>query len=167
MPYTLEQLSQDIRAELSQDASAAGKKRVCALVSRALLDQEFVARHVTADQCKPRKVLYEDPKLGFCICGHVYDKAHTGSPHDHGSTWAIYGLAQGTTEMTDWRIVSNGTGDTPSLVEPVQRYELKPGECHVYETGAVHSPRWSGPTRLIRIEGANLDSVKRSNIKAA
>jgi len=167
MPYTLEELSRDIRQALTEESGAAGKKRICALVSRAALDKEFLAKHVTAEQCKPRKVLYEDPSLGFCICGHVYDKAHTGSPHDHGSAWAIYGLAEGTTQMTDWKIVKQGSGDSPSLVEPVRHYDLKPGDCHVYEAGVVHSPKWDGPTKLIRIEGANLDRVQRSNIKAA
>ncbi|MFV0295696.1 MAG: hypothetical protein ACK5JT_06210 [Hyphomicrobiaceae bacterium] len=167
MAYTLEQLSQDIHAALKADSGPAGKEKVCSLVSKALLDKEFVTSNVTPEACKPRKVLYEDPDLGFCICGHVHIEPHTGSPHDHGPTWAIYGLAEGTTEMTDWKIVSKGAGETPSLVEKVKSYELKPGDCHFYAPGAVHSPRWSGPTKLIRIEGGNLDHIKRSNIKAA
>ena len=44
----------------------------------------------------------------------------------------------------------------------------KPGDCHYYAPGAVHSPKWSdGGTRLLRIEGKNLDHVRRSNIRAA
>ena len=31
-----------------------------------------------------------------------------GEPHDHGSSWAIYGLAEGDTEMTDWKVVRKG-----------------------------------------------------------
>src|SRR5918992_1829695 len=98
MAYTLEQLSADIRKTLKEDAGPAGKQAVSGLVSKVLLDQEFVARHLTPDQCKPRKVLYEDPELGFCICGHVYESAANGAPHDHGSSWAIYGVAEGDTE---------------------------------------------------------------------
>jgi hypothetical protein len=112
-------------------------------------------------------VLYEDPELGFCICGHVYEGAANGAPHDHGSSWAIYGVAQGDTEMTDWRIVKKAEGDAPNLVEPVKTYVMKPGDAHVYDVGAVHSPMRAGPTKLVRIEGKNLDHVKRSNIKAA
>ena len=44
---------------------------------------------------------------------------------------------------------------------------MKPGDCHLYDTGDVHSPRRRGPTKLVRIEGVNLDRVKRTNIKAA
>jgi methionine aminopeptidase len=167
MTYTLEQLSTDIRQALKVDSGTAGKQEVCKLVSRVLLDEEFVAKHLTADQCRPRKVLYEDPELGFCICGHVYETAAHGAPHDHGSSWAIYGLATGDTEMTDWRIVKKGEGDEPTLVEPAKTYVLKPGDSHFYDVGVVHSPKRDGLTRLVRIEGANLDRIKRSNIKAA
>lgn len=167
MTYTLEQLSADIRQALKADSGTAGKQEVCKLVSKVLLDEEFVAKHLTADQCRPRKVLYEDPELGFCICGHVYETAAHGAPHDHGPSWAIYGLATGDTEMTDWRIVKKGEGDEPSLVEPTTTYVLKPGDSHFYDVGVVHSPKRDGLTRLVRIEGSNLDRIKRSNIKAA
>ena len=169
MAYTLEDLSRDVRDVLSRDDGDAGKQAVCDLVSKALLDDEFVAQHLTEEQCKPRKVLYEDPDLGFCICGHVYPGEARGEPHDHGSSWAIYGLATGDTEMTDWKIVRKGSGDDPTLVEPVRSYDMKPGDCHYYAPGAVHSPNRTGKsvTRLIRVEGKNLDHVQRSNIKAA
>ncbi|HRD77025.1 MAG TPA: hypothetical protein PK264_14030 [Hyphomicrobiaceae bacterium] len=167
MAYTLEALSADIRNVLTADSGDAGKRKICEFVAKALRDKEFVEKHLTAEQCRPRKVLFEDPKLGFCVCGHVYGEANTGAPHDHGSSWAIYGLATGTTVMTDWKIVKQGSGDQPSLVERVRDYELKPGDAHYYPKGAVHSPMRNGPTKLIRIEGANLDHIKRSNIKAA
>ena len=167
MSYTLEQLSADIRKALEADSGIAGKRAVCELVSKVLLDQEFTARHLTAEQCRPRKVLYEDPELGFCVCGHVYENAAHGKPHDHGSSWAIYGLATGDTEMTDWRIVEKGEGDAPTLVAPLETYVMKPGDSHLYDVGAVHSPKRNGLTKLVRIEGRNLDHVQRSNIKAA
>ena len=167
MTHTLEQIGAGIRAALKADSSSSGKEAVCKIVTKVLRDQEFIARHLTADQCKPRKVLYEDPELGFCICGHVYEKPAHGAPHDHGPSWAIYGLAEGDTEMTDWRIVRKGDGETPSLVEPERTYVLKPGDAHFYDVGVVHSPKRDGLTKLVRIEGANLDRIKRSNIKAA
>lgn len=167
MTDTLEQLSTDIKAALKADPGIGGKQAVCKLVSRVLLDKDFVARHLTPEQCKPRKVLYEDPETGFCICGHVYLKPAHGEPHDHGSSWAIYGLAEGDTEMTDWDIVKKGEGSEPSLVKPAKTYVLRPGDSHFYDVGVVHSPRRDTVTKLVRIEGANLDRIKRSNIKAA
>jgi len=167
MPYTLKQLSEDVSNALKSDSGPGGKMKVCEALSRALIDKELVAEHVTAEACKPRKVLYEDPELGFCICGHVYADARTGGPHDHGSSWAIYGVAEGTTEMTEWKIVKNGSGEQPTLVTPERKYVMKPGDCQLYDVGVVHSPRISAATKLIRIEGANLDRIQRSNIKAA
>jgi len=167
MTYTLEQLSSDIKAALKADPGAGGKEAVCKLVSKVLHDQDFIAKHLNAADCKPRKVLYEDPELGFCICGHVYEKPAHGSPHDHGSSWAIYGVAVGDTEMTDWRIVKKGDGVNPTLVEPERTYVMKPGDSHFYDVGVVHSPNRDTLTKLVRIEGSNLDRIKRSNIKKA
>ena len=167
MGYTLENLATDIKHVLRADPGPDGKKVICGHVSKALVDQDFVAAHLTEENCKPRKVLYEDADLGFCICGHVYAGKAVGTPHDHGSSWAIYGQAVGTTEMTEWKIVSKGEGEEPSLVEPARVYEMKPGDAEVYDIGDVHSPNRQDSTKLIRIEGANLDHVIRSKIKAA
>jgi hypothetical protein len=168
MTYALTQLAADIRETLKADSSPAAKEKICGYVSKALTDKAFIANHLKtrASGAHPREVLYEDPELGFCICGHVHDGAAHGSPHDHGSSWAIYGQAVGVTEMTDWRIVEKGSGDKPSLVEPVKTYAMNPGDAHLYDVGAVHSPKRDAPVKLIRIEGANLDNIKRSNIKA-
>jgi hypothetical protein len=43
----------------------------------------------------------------------------------------------------------------------VKVYALKPGMAYAYHEGQLHSPRREGPTRLIRIEGRNLEKVKR------
>lgn len=168
MAYSLDDLANDIREKLRADAGPTGQRSLLDDVSRALLDDEFIALHLTEAQCKPRKVLYEDPDLGFCICGHVYAKGMSKAwPHDHGPTWAIYGLADGGTEMTDWEVVQQGDDNNPTLVKPGRRYTLKRGDCHLYQAGDVHSPIMDVGTRLIRIEGKNLDTVQRSNIKAA
>lgn len=169
MAYTLMQLAADIRETLKALPGHAGKEAIRRHVSKALTDPAFVATHLKerAPGAHPREVLYEDPDLGFCICGHVYDGPANGSPHDHGPSWAIYGQATGETEMTDWRIVRKGEGGEPTLVEAEKTYTMKPGDAHLYDVGDVHSPKRDQPVKLIRIEGQNLDRVKRSNIKAA
>ncbi len=168
MVYELEQLAADIRAALAAGPGTAGRQAACRFVEKALRDDAFVAAHLKdrAPGALPRELLFEDPELGFCICGHVYGDAAHSQPHDHGATWAIYGQARGRTEMTDWRIVEAGEGDQPALVEPVESYALEPGQARLYDVGTVHSPRRAQPTKLIRIEGQNLDTLQRSNIKA-
>ena len=168
MPYTLSQLAADIRGTLEANPGHDGRDKLRAHVSRALKDEAFVAENLK-DRTKggnPREILYEDDKLGFCICAHVYEPNAVGNPHDHGTSWAIYGQATGVTEMTDWRVVENGDDVKPTLVVPERTYDLKPGDAHLYDIGFIHSPLRRMPVKLIRIEGANLDNVKRTRIKA-
>ncbi len=167
--YTVEQLASDIRNDLESAPGRAGREKALQHVKKALQDKEFVQRYLIdrpADAGR-RQILYEDPKHGFCICGHAYgDKAY-GKPHDHGSAWAIYGQAQGSTEMTEWKIVKKGEGGEPTLVAPEKSYAMQPGDAYLYDIGDVHSPKREQPTWLLRIEGKNLDNERRSNIKAA
>ena len=169
MTYTLNQLAADIRAAISQSPGSEGRQTACAAVAKALADADFIAEHL-ADRAPGeavREVLYEDPETGFCICGHVHAGPAHGAPHDHGSSWAIYGQASGETEMTDWTIVDNGSDSTIKHVKKSRTYVLKPGDVRLYDIGDVHSPSRAEPVKLIRIEGANLDHVTRSDIAIA
>lgn len=167
MAYTLEALANDIRATLKSGPVSQAGPKVVGLVEKALKDRAFIEANLGRPGMKTREVIYEDPELGFCVCAHTYEGAANSAAHDHGPSWAIYGQATGVTEMTDWRIVKKGDGEQPSIVEPVRVYKLEPGMAKFYDVGAVHSPRRDGATKLIRIEGKNLDTVKRSNIKQA
>lgn len=167
MGYNLDQFAADIRSALKKDASAAGLETVKNYVEKALRDPELVAKYLREDNEKERTIIYEDPELKFCICAHVYTGEKHGKPHDHGTTWAIYGQAVGETTMTDWKIVRPASADEPALVEKTASYVMKPGDAHAYPIGAVHAPYRSGPTRLIRIEGQNCDHVKRTKIEEA
>lgn len=166
MPYTLQEFATDIAAALRADDGPGGREAVRGLVQKALGDVDFVAAHVSPELESERNVLYEDPDLGFCICAHNYRAAKRGKPHDHGPTWAIYGQAEGETEMTDWRIVSPAQGGGPAKVALERTYKLTPGDAHVYEPGAIHAPLRDGPTRLIRIEGKNTDKLERTPVEA-
>ena len=48
----------------------------------------------------------------------------------------------------------------------VKSYALKPGMACLYNEGQLHSPRRESATRLIRIEGQNMDRVKRLRYEA-
>ena len=160
MGYTLERFSSECHRILAADPGVEGRKKVCAIVQNVLKDSAFVTRHV-GDDVPERKILYEDPELGFCILAHNYKGAKESNPHDHAHSWAIYGQALGETEMTDWDLVERATADTPGKVRRSRVYTLKPGMAYVYNEGDLHSPRREGSTKLIRIEGTNMDKVKR------
>jgi hypothetical protein len=160
MGYTLEQLSATCHDILAADRGPEGRKKVRDVIKEVLTDGSFAQAYLPADGPE-RKILYEDPELGFCILAHVYKDAKESQPHDHGPSWAIYGQAQGTTVMSDWTLVEKATADTPGKVRHARSYTLEPGMAHVYNEGDLHSPRRDGPTRLIRVEGQNMDKVKR------
>jgi len=160
MTRTLDELAAACHRILVADARRARRRQVCALVRDVLVDEAFVAAHLP-DGAPERKVLYEDPQLGFCILAHVYEGARESAPHDHGPSWAIYGQARGETLMSDWEVVEPPRSGQPGRVRHVRAYRLTPGMAHVYNEGDVHSPRRDGPTRLIRIEGRNMDKVGR------
>src|ERR1700680_2544098 len=160
MGYTLERFSNECHRILAADPGVEGRKKVCALVQDVLKDEDFVATHLH-DGVPERKILYEDPELGFCILGHVNHGAKQSPPHDHGPTWAIYGQAAGETVMTAWAMVSRASEGQTGKVRHVRDYSLTPGAAYVYNEGDLHSPRRAGSTKLIRIEGRNVEKIRR------
>lgn len=166
MAYTLEQFAAACRQALEAEPDREGRRKVQALVQEVLKDEDFIARHL-GDNGPERKILYEDPKLGFCILAHVYQGAKTSQPHDHGPSWAIYGQARGETEMTDWALIESASEGKAGKVRQARTYTLTPGMAHVYHEGDLHSPRRAGPTKLIRIEGQNMDKVHRLSYERA
>ena len=160
MSVTLEQFAAECRRLLKEHPGTEGRERVCALVQDVLRDKAFVDEHIRADGPE-RKVLYEDPDLGFAILAHAYHGAKNSKPHDHGPTWAIYGQAAGETVMTDWECLARPTPTAPGKARRVRDYVLRPGMAYLYEPGVLHSPRRDGATRLLRIEGLNVEKVGR------
>lgn len=161
MPHTLNAFAATVRDLLKDSNGPAGRERVAAALREALMDRPFVESLFDAD-APQRKVVYEDPELGFCILAHRYTDSKSGPPHDHGPSWAIYGQADGETVMSDW--APAGTG-VPQPVRKLREYTLSPGAAHVYNEGDIHAPHRAGPTRLIRIEGRNLEHVVRGTYR--
>ena len=165
MSLTLEQFAAECHRVLAANPGHEGRKQVCALVEEACKDKEFVARNF-GDGVGQRDILYEDPELGFCVCAHVYSDARQSQPHDHGPSWAIYGQVDGETIMSDFALVEPAGEGKMGKVRFVRDYALKPGMAHLYNEGDLHSPRRDGPTKLLRIEGKNLDNVRRFGYRA-
>jgi hypothetical protein len=165
MPDKVAEFGASCREALKQKPGPGGREEVCRLLESLLLDQEFVKANLAAD-VGPRKVLYQDPELGFCVLAHAYAGASESQPHDHGPSWAIYGQAVGETEMTEWEVVQRPQGGQPGKVRRAKSYVLKPGMACLYNEGQLHSPRRQDSTRLIRIEGQNMDGVRRDRYEA-
>ena len=165
MPHTLESFAAKCREILKAENNPAGRSKVCALLQDALKDEDFVASNLP-DNTPERKILYEDPDLGFCILAHNYKGPKESAPHDHGPSWAIYGQARGVTSMSDWELLEAASAEKPGKVRKKREYKLTPGVAHVYNEGDLHSPARADSTRLIRIEGTNMERVKRFKFEA-
>jgi predicted metal-dependent enzyme (double-stranded beta helix superfamily) len=165
MAHTIEQFSAACHDALKAEPGPGGRKKVCALLQEVLKDKQFVDTHLT-DQTPERKILYEDSELGFCILAHHYLGAKESPPHDHGPSWAIYGQARGETEMSDYQLLEPASAEKPGKVRRLRPYKLTPGVAHVYNEGDLHSPKRVSSTDLIRIEGVNMEKVKRMKFVA-
>jgi hypothetical protein len=51
-------------------------------------------------------------------------------------------------------------------VRKKKTYKLTPGMAYLYNEGDLHSPARVDSTRLIRIEGKNMEKVKRLKFEA-
>ena len=167
MSQTIDTFAEECRNILMNGSDEANLDQVRQVVEKYLVDDNFIETHLGPDNQENRTVLYEDPDLGFCICAHVFKGANEAPPHDHGSTWAIYGQAMGQTVMTEFEQIEPPQGDQPGKVKPVKSYDLDPGMAVAYPTGRLHSPKRAGDTRLIRIEGKDLMTVSRDQYEAA
>ena len=165
MTHTLSSFAAQVRATLQRDSTPAGRNDVASLLSEALADRAFV-ESLFDDASPERKIVYEDAQLGFCILAHRYTGAKAGLPHDHGPSWAIYGQADGETVMSDWEPVEAAAPGKPGTARKVREYAMPPGSVHVYNEGAVHAPHRTAATRLVRIEGTNLEGVARGSYKS-
>jgi predicted metal-dependent enzyme (double-stranded beta helix superfamily) len=158
----LNQFALQCRAILQEDNSPSGRAHVAELLKQFLSDRKTLHGYFLPNTGE-RELLYEDPDLGFCILAHSYKGPKTSSPHDHAHSWAIYGQADGETQMYDYELIEKPQGEVAGKVRAIRAYKLTPGEVYVYNEGDIHSPSRLAPTNLIRIEGANMTKVKRDS----
>jgi len=161
MNQVIEQFAKACHDIIKNDPGPKGREEVRRRLEKVLVDDSVIADYFGPDADLNRNILYEDPELGFCIIAHVYKDARTSKPHDHADSWAIYGQVDGVTHMTEYRSVERPGDGKPGKAEPVKTYDLEPGMAVVYEPGALHAPVRHLPTKLLRIEGINLQDVKR------
>src|SRR5688572_29973685 len=69
--HTIEQFASACHDILKKENNPAGRSKVCALLQEYLKDAQFVSTYLP-DGTPERKVLYEDPELGFCVLAHHY-----------------------------------------------------------------------------------------------
>jgi len=164
MAYSLDQFIADCRTALARDPGPAGREEVRANLERLLVNPDFIRDYCGDDQPRGLKVLYEDPQLGFQVVAHINDKARVSPPHDHGTSWAIYGQATKYTDMSEWERADDGSDPKHAKLKLKKKYRLTPGQAGIYQDGAIHSIDYPDHARFVRVTGTNLDKIKRIKI---
>jgi hypothetical protein len=161
MAYTLEAFIGDCRTALKEQPGPAGRQKVRELLEKLLANKDFVSEATGEKAPLGTRKLYEDAELGFVVLAHCNARAHRSPPHDHGSSWAVYGQAVMHTDMTEWRRTDGGTAAGKADLEVVRTYRLEPGHAGVYDVGAIHAIDYPEGSRFVRVTGRDLDHVQR------
>ncbi len=165
MGYTMETFAAKCHDFVKAEPGPAGRQKICGLLREVLKDEQFVKQYCDANSSE-RNIMYEDKEFGFCIISHNYEGPKTSAPHDHGPSWAIYGQARGETAMNDWSLLEKASPEKTGKVKHARTYKLTPGDAHLYNEGDLHSPSRETSTKLIRIEGVNMEKVRRFKFEA-
>ena len=161
MAYTLDAFVKEAQAALGANNNPAGREQVRVLLEKLLTNAAFVDEAVGPGAPMGTRKLYEDKDLGFVVLAHVNAKGHKSPPHDHGSSWAVYGQAFKYTDMSEYKRLDGGNAEGDAKLEKVKSYRLEPGHAGVYDVGAVHAIDYPEGSRFVRVTGRDLDYVKR------
>lgn len=163
MTYGLQDFCADARNALTGDPGTAGRQKIAKCLEKLLANKDFVASTFD-DDAPPVKELYRDPDFGFRVLAHTNREPSKNSAHDHGPSWAVYGMAMNFTDMTEFKRADDGVGDSggdTATVEKTKEYRLEQGRAVLFDTGVIHQLSRPLETRLIRVTGADLDTVLR------
>lgn len=122
-------------------------------IAKASPEEPWLAE-LHRDQPTSRE-LYRDPVHGFVLLAHAEKTGLYHPPHDHGRSWVIYAVQQGSSEMGTYGRVSDADGH----VRLVKRNAtlVKPGQAQVYLPGDIHDTLcMAGPTLLFRFTERDL-----------
>ena len=135
MTYTLDAFVKDAKAALAADNSPAGREQVRVLLEKLLANQQFVDEAVGPAAPMGTRKLYEDKDLGFVVLAHVNPKPHKSPPHDHGSSWAVYGQAVKYTDMSEYKRLDGGNDAGEAKLEKVKMLSPRARPCRRLRRG--------------------------------
>lgn len=167
MSYTLNQFTMDCREILTADPGPAGRRKVVSKLETLLMEDDFIAEYCDAEAEDGARVIYEDAALGFQVLAHIMNTTHKGGPHDHGSSWAIYGQAVQHTDMTEYRRLDDGGVEGKADIEIDRTYRLERGQAGIFDDGKIHAIEYPAGARFIRVTGCDLSTIPRGRYDMA
>ena len=157
MAYSLNNFCDDTRATLRKSDDSAGREKIRRALEQLLTDQAFCAEYAPADNHSGMKQIFEDASLNFCVLAYNMKAPRISPPHDHGSSWAIYGQVAEYTDMTIWRTVEGGE----ETLEQVRSFRLAPGQAGLFDTKEIHSIDYPAGSKFIRVTGVDMSKEDR------
>lgn len=159
MAYSLEEFCTDCREALKADPGEGGHEAVRRNLEKLLKAEAFVGAYCGPDADAGIRIVYRDEETDFNVLVHVYEKGKAGPPHDHGTSWGVYGQAVEYTDMTVWNRTDGGSGEGHAEIEPAQTFRLNPGMAAKVEVGDIHSIQFPDGARFVRVTGTDLDAI--------
>ncbi len=159
MAYTFDEFCADCRETLIAMPNKEGRKTLMGFLEQLLENKDFIAEHLGPDATPGRPIIFQDADTDFCIQIHNHGRTGGGTPHDHGSSWAIYGQAVGYTDMTSYHRLDDGHTEGHAEIEIAREFRMNPGDVGLFDVGEVHSIRFEDGCRVVRITGTDLDKL--------
>jgi predicted metal-dependent enzyme (double-stranded beta helix superfamily) len=165
--YGLEDFIREVRAVAPKHLSSGETLGSIApsfrqlLNNRSFLKEKLDALNVVGDEA----CLYVDPDYHFVILarGVSRGQSHAGSPHDHGSLWALYGIYEGSARFQRYEVDPTcKTGPFPGL-RLISETAAEAGDYDAIEPGNMHLPVFppEGGSVIIVVYKDDLESVVR------
>ncbi len=106
---------------------------------------------------------YGHPGAGFLLMCGIQRPGQDNLPHDHGTTWVVYGVYQGAIEQTKWRWSYPETDRTSPEIKPLESWVQGAGDIAFFLPGEIHNTRCVADDRsvVIRLEGQKLAGMLR------
>ena len=147
-----------------QQTASRARKELLDLIQQP----EFLQRdwNIHASPDGPRStILYEDDDYGFQVLAHVIQAGRYNPPHGHGGSWVLYGVCENTMVLTNYLRLDDGGSQGSARLSEQSRLTLHAGESTAYVPGMIHSTQnpTDGPSILIRVTSADLDTVERES----
>ena len=159
MAYGLDQFCGDLTRILKAEGTS-GLTAIAGKLQQLLVDPAFVAATFSDDTLPGKRELFHDHETDAHVLAHVHAAGGHGTPHSHGTSWAIYGNARGVTEMTEWQRL-NPESDEHAELAVRDKYVLGLGQARAYGPHVMHSTAHPEKAWVIRITGTDLSTVPR------
>jgi predicted metal-dependent enzyme (double-stranded beta helix superfamily) len=139
------------QAWISESDIEARMRRAEVALKDALSEPDLVA-HSRQWPWTPGQnlLLYEDPDHHFVINATVRTPGSKGAVHDHGHSWTLYGLVDGTERIERYARMDDGKREGFADLKLVADREMGPGGVDFVPPYQVHAER-GGAARSVAI----------------